>query len=75
MNHYDTEKFIGVIDCYISEFSEFFKNLNENLYIMHLNEKVMKVNSNEKEENTYLLDYLKRKRETTVAELGNQLLS
>lgn len=42
---------------------------------MHLNEKVMKVNSNEKEENTYLLDYLKRKRETTVAELGNQLLS
>jgi hypothetical protein len=45
--------------------------------MMHLNEKVMRTSSSEKEkeENTYLLDYLKRKRETTLAELGNQLLS
>lgn len=28
MNQYDTDKFVGVIDCYISQYDEYFRQLS-----------------------------------------------
>lgn len=78
MNQYDPDKFVGVVDCYLTEYSEFFKFLNENEYLCSLNEKIQRPEADyvaDREDNIYHVDYLKRKRETTVAELSNQLLA
>lgn len=42
MNHYDAEKFVGVLDCYLSEFDQFFKRLNDNEYLLVLNDRIGK---------------------------------
>jgi hypothetical protein len=75
MNQYDTGKYVGVLDLYITEYSEFFKTLTENEYVSYLNDRISSraTDSHFSLDNTFHLDYLKRKRETTVTELSNQL--
>jgi len=40
MNQYDSAKFVGVIDCFISEYDQFFKKLSDNEYMIYLNEQI-----------------------------------
>ena len=40
MNQYDTSKFVGVVDCFISEYDQFLRKLNDNEYLTFLNEQL-----------------------------------
>lgn len=64
-----------MIDCYMSQHSEYFKSLSENEYILYLNDRVTsRVNDNPFEREAFFrIDFIKRKRKTTSEELGKLL--
>lgn len=64
MNQYDTDKFVGVLDCYISQYPEFFKQLSENEYLMSLNDRIASKTPELiiERDTFYHTDYIKRKR-------------
>ena len=75
MNQYNSSRYVGVVDLYLSQYSEFFKELSKNEYMVFLNDRISsRVSENQFERDSfYNLDYIKKKRETTVADLGKFL--
>ena len=76
MNMYDHNKFVGVIDIYMSQRVQFFKQLCENQYIHFLNDRVSRegAKSQTQDPNTiYRLHFTKPQRESTANELSKLL--